>query len=298
MGEAGRRISRDAVLPIQQANALTGESPFWDPRTQTIWWIDVQGQRLLGFEPTGGAELEYNLPSMPGLVVGGRKGGLIVGLEDGFYEFERNAGLGVRLVAVEADDPRTRMNDGKPDATGRLWFGTMEKTGSGAPIGSLYRLGEDGSLRREREGLAVPNGITFAPGGRSFYFADTRARTIYRHAYDPTAGTIGAAEEFAVYRPGEAPDGSCADAEGALWVAVVGGSRVERRLPDGSIHTVIDLPVSRPTMPMLGGADGRTLFITSQRRFLTAAGLRSEPFAGDLLAVRVEVPAADVHLVA
>jgi sugar lactone lactonase YvrE len=298
MGEARQRISREAVLPVHQANALTGESPFWDPRTQTLWWIDVQGQRLLGFEPTGGSELACNLPSMPGLVAGRRKGGLIVGLEDGFHEFDRDAGLGVRLVAVEADDPRTRMNDGKPDAAGRLWFGTMEKTGSGAPIGSLYRLGEDGTLRREREGLAIPNGITFAPDGSSFYFADTRARKIFRHAYDPAAGTIGAAEELVSYGPGEAPDGSCADAEGALWVAVVGGSRVERRLADGSIHTVIDLPVSRPTMPMLGGADGRTLFITSQRRFLTAAGLRSEPFAGDLLAVRVEVPAATVQLVA
>jgi sugar lactone lactonase YvrE len=81
-----------------------------------------------------------------------------------------------------------------------------------------------------------------------------------------------------------------------VWIAVVGGSRVERRRPDGELDTVVELPVSRPTMPMLGGADGKTLFITSQRRFLTAEALRAEPFAGDLLAVRIDVAAAPAAL--
>ena len=55
---------------------------------------------------------------------------------------------------------------------------------------------------------------------------------------------------------------------------------------------VAHLPVSRPTMPMLGGADGTTLFVTSQRRFLSAAQLAKEPLAGDLLAVAVSCAGA------
>ena len=51
-------------------------------------------------------------------------------------------------------------------------------------------------------------------------------------------------------------------------------------------------------MPMLGGPDGRTLFVTTQRRLLSTAGLKAEPLAGHLLALRVDVPAKPVNLAA
>ena len=99
------------------------------------------------------------------------------------------------------------------------------------------------------------------------------------------------------YSDGAHPDGACVDSDGCVWVAVVGGARIERRRPDGELDLIVELPVSRPTMPMLGGDDGRTLFVTSQRRFLSAERLKAEPFAGDLLAVRVEATAASLALV-
>ena len=104
------------------------------------------------------------------------------------------------------------------------------------------------------------------------------------------------ARPFAEYSGDEAPDGACVNSEGCVWIAVVGGARVERRRPDGSLDTIVELPVSRPTMPMLGGPDGRTLFVTSQRRFLSTAAIAAEPLAGDLLAVRVDAEAAPVIL--
>ena len=284
-----RVIERNAVVPVHQANALTGEAPFWDERTGTLWWIDIQGQRLLGFSPKSGQQQVHNLPSMPGLVAA-RDQGLVVGLEDGLYGFDPSHGLGACLVPVEADDPRTRINDGKVDGEGRLWFGTMDKTGSGEPIGRLYRLDRDGMLRAWRSDVAVPNAIAFAPDGKTFYFTDSRTRVVEAMRYARDSGEPSDAEILVRYNESESPDGACVDAEGALWIAVVNGHRLERRLPDGTLDTIVELPVSRPTMPMLGGSDGRMLFITSQRRFLSTDRLNAEPLAGDLLAVRVDVP--------
>jgi sugar lactone lactonase YvrE len=286
------KAPRDAVVAVHQANALTGEVPCWDARRETLWWVDIQGQRLLGLSPQSGRQQEHNLPSMPGLLALRGDGGLVVGLEDGLYPFDPATGIGDRLVAVEANDARTRINDGSADATGRLWFGTMDKTGSGQPIGSLYCLSADRSLRTVRTGIGVPNAIAFSPDGRTFYFADTPTGTLEFCDFDASTATLGPPRSFVAYPAGERPDGICIDTEGAVWVAVVGGSRIERRLADGTLHTVIELPVSRPTMPMLGGADRRTLFVTSQRRFLTATQLASEPLAGDLIAVRTDVPGA------
>lgn len=293
-----RIIKREAAVAVHQANALTGEVPCWDASCETVWWVDIQGQRLLGFSRRTGCAQEHNLPSMPGLVVLRRSGGLVIGLEDGLYPFDPATGLGARLAAVEADDTRTRINDGAVDAAGRLWFGTMDKTGSGQPIGKLYCLSADLSLRVVRTNIGVPNATAFSPDGRTFYFADTPTGKIEACDYDVDTATPGPPRTFVAYQGGERPDGVCVDAEGALWIAVVDGGRLERRLADGTLHTIVELPVSRPTMPILGGGDGSTMFITSQRRFLDAAQLAAEPFAGDLLMMRAEVPGVAPRLAA
>jgi sugar lactone lactonase YvrE len=293
-----RIVKREAVSAVHQANALTGETPCWDASSETLWWIDIQGQRLLGFSPRSGRTQEHNLPSMPGLVVLRRDGGLVVGLEDGLYPFDPATGIGVRLVAVEADDTRTRINDGGVDAAGRLWFGTMDKTGSGQPVGKLYCMSADLELRVVRTDVGVPNAIAFSPDGRTFYFADTPTGMIESSDYDVGTAALGTPGAFVAYGTGERPDGVCIDAEGAMWLAVVGGARLERRLADGTLHTVVELPVSRPTMPILGGNDGCTMFITSQRRFLDARQLAAEPLAGDLLMMRTEVPGIAPRLAA
>lgn len=281
------------VFGLHHAHAMTGEAPCWDARTGILWWIDIQGQRLLGHMPDSGVSLEYALPSMPGLVVCRRQGGLVLGLEDGLYPFAPQDGLGTRLVAIEADDPRTRINDGKPDPQGRLWFGTMDKTGAGTPIGALYRLDLDGTLEKIRTDIRIPNSIDFSPDGSHFYFCDTRTHLIERFAYTPANGTLGPATAFAAYPDTISPDGICVDRDGGVWIALVDAARLERRLPDGTLDTVVELPVSRPTMPMLGGSDGRTLFVVSQRRFLSASQLARQPLAGDLLALRVRIPAKE-----
>jgi sugar lactone lactonase YvrE len=293
-----RVISAVHVLPVQQANAVTGETPFWDADTATLWWIDIQGQRLLAFRPGDGGTFCHNLPGLPGVLTGRRGGGLVIGLEDGLHAVDPVSGLGARLVAVEDDMPLNRLNEGKADTRGRLWFGSLDRTGQFLPVGSLYRLGHDGALSRMRTGMRIPNAIDFSPDGRRMYVADSAERRIDVMDYDPETGEAGPPRPFLATPEGTMPDGCCVDAEGAVWVAVIGGGRIERRLPDSSLHTIIELPVSRPTMPMLGGADGRTLFITCQRRLLAANALKAEPLAGDLLAVRVDVPAKPVNLAA
>jgi sugar lactone lactonase YvrE len=289
-------IGRDNVFAVQAANAVTGEVPYWDAHSRTLWWVDIQGQRLIGFRPDDAVTTVHNLPSMPGALTGRRSGGLVIGLEDGLYAADPVAGLGRKLVDVEPDKPLNRLNEGKADAAGRLWFGSLDKTGQFLPQGALYRLDLDGSLTTMRTGMRIPNAIDFSPDGRRMYVADSHERRVEVMDYDLSTGEASASRTFLETPEGTMPDGCCIDAEGAVWIAIIGGGRIERRLPDGSLHTVIELPVSRPTMPMLGGPDGRTMFITCQRRLLSPDALKREPLAGDLLAVRVDVPARSVNL--
>jgi sugar lactone lactonase YvrE len=74
------------------------------------------------------------------------------------------------------------------------------------------------------------------------------------------------------------------DAEGYLWNARWDGSCLLRLTPGGHVDRVIELPVSRPTSCVFGGADLKTLYITS------AASPRNHPLDGAVLAVQVDVP--------
>jgi sugar lactone lactonase YvrE len=291
-----RIIGRENVFAVQAASAVTGEVPYWDASSGTLWWVDIQGQRLIGFRPDDAAMTTHSLPSLPGVLTGRRSGGMLIGLEDGLYAADPVAGLGRKLVDVEPDKPLNRLNEGKADAAGRLWFGSLDKTGQFLPQGALYRLDLDGTLMAMRTGVRIPNTIDFSPDGRRMYVADSHERRVEVMDYDLSTGEASASRTFLETPEGTMPDGCCIDAEGAVWIAIIGGGRIERRLLDGTLHTIIELPVSRPTMPMLGGPDGRTMFITCQRRLLSPDALKREPLAGDLLAVRVDVPARSVNL--
>jgi hypothetical protein len=72
------------------------------------------------------------------------------------------------------------MNDGKCDATGRFWAGSMHVAGT-TPVGSLYRLDADGRATPLLDGLTISNGMDWSLDGRTTYFLDTG-----RHAESPT----------------------------------------------------------------------------------------------------------------
>jgi sugar lactone lactonase YvrE len=83
------------------------------------------------------------------------------------------------------------------------------------------------------------------------------------------------------------PDGCGLDAEGALWLADALGGRVLRVREGGEILDEISVGPGVFAC-MLGGADGRTLFLCAAPDFDRTA--RSAAREAQLLSVRVEVP--------
>ena len=63
-----------------------------------------------------------------------------------------------------------------------------------------------------------------------------------------------------------------------------------RYAPDGSVDRIVDLPVERPTSVVFGGDDLRTLYITTATRAIPPERLAAQPWAGHVLALRVDVP--------
>jgi sugar lactone lactonase YvrE len=178
-----------------------------------------------------------------------------------------------------------RLNDGRVDAKGRLWIGTMDNA-LHRPNGSLYRIDPDGTCNTVMDGVIVSNGITFAPDGTALYFTDTRRHLSYVFSLDLDDGAVTGRRIFADHTAtGDRPDGACIDVDGCLWIAFFAGGRIVRYTPKGHVDRVITLPVTNPTCVCFGGRDFTTLYVTTARKFLKEDQLAREPLAGSLLAI-------------
>ena len=87
------------------------------------------------------------------------------------------------------------------------------------------------------------------------------------------------------------PDGICLDAEGACWYADVPNANVVRVREGGQRVQTIELGVGGFAC-MLGGGDGRTLYVAAAEWHGMASMSGQVPFHGRLLATEVDVPGA------
>jgi sugar lactone lactonase YvrE len=128
--------------------------------------------------------------------------------------------------------------------------------------------------------------LDWSPDDATFYFVDSLRRTIRAFDFEAATGALSAPRVFATLADNDgAPDGLCVDAQGGVWVAVFGGGRLLRYRPDGSLERTVPLPVPQPTSMAFGGADARTLFVTTARAGLDEAALAAAPLSGSVLAL-------------
>jgi len=211
-------------------------------------------------------------------------GGLVMAATDGFRSLAADGSQTV-LAEVEADDPSMRMNDGKCDRHGRFWAGTMAyDEAAPAGLGKLYRLDPDLSVRAMVDGVSISNGIDWSPDDRLMYYIDSPTRQVDVFDFDLDDGAITNRRTLIQVDASVGfPDGMTVDANGDLWVAVWGGSRVVHYAPDGSERGVVRFPVSQTSSCAFGGADARDLYVTSAARGISKD---AEPEAGSLFRAR------------
>ncbi len=211
-------------------------------------------------------------------------GWLLLALASRLAFFHVDSGELRELHRLDAG-PDVRANDGACDRQGRFVFGTLHEPGRGPKraLGGFYRLNADLTLESlPLPKVAIANSVAFSPDGATMYFCDSLQKRIQRCSYGER---IGAPATFVDLAAGEGePDGSAMDAEGGLWNAQWGASRVVRYLPDGREDRIVALPTLQPTRPAFGGHDLATVYVTSAHEGMDADARARDPHAGDVFA--------------
>jgi sugar lactone lactonase YvrE len=279
------------------------EAPRW--HEDRIWFSDFYTLKVFSAREDGSdLRTEADVPQQPaglGWLPDGRL--LVVSMLD--RKVLRREHDGALVVHADLSAHATgHANDMVLDAAGRAYVGNFGfDLMSGAPLetASLHRVDPDGTVTEVADDLWFPNGSVITPdgvlivnetfGNRCTAFDVTPGgQLINRRVWAefgplPTDKAIDTV--FAQTRV--APDGSCLDAEGAVWIADAIGKRLLRIKEGGEITDQLH-PGSSVYACALGGADGKTLYACAAPDFDATA--RTAAREASLLAIRVSVPAS------
>ncbi|KAJ9117271.1 hypothetical protein QFC20_000417 [Naganishia adeliensis] len=277
-----------------------GEGCLWDPTTGLLHWVDIKRSQIHTLDPVSGNRSIDDYSDVDGmitsLVLRKDKPGFIGTHTTHLAEFPEatkptdpnptDAGQ-----AQDKEDGTDRFNDGACDALGRFWVGTMGVQFQHRK-GQLYRYDPDGSVTTIKEDVGCSNGIGWSPDNKVMYYIDSPRTTVLAYDFDLESGTLSNERTFATSSVFEAGvfDGLCMDAEGAVWAARWGSSRVVRYLPDGTLDIEIVMPKAlNVTCCVFGGEDMQDLYITTASCGETDESLIPKyPQGGDLFRVRID----------
>lgn len=269
---------------VLDARARLGEGPVWDEDSCRLYWVDIYNHRVHQFDPATGHDRHFPMGEVVSAVALSQSRHLLAALRNRLVWLDTETGEVTPFLAADFASPHdTRFNDGKCDALGRFWIGTMSETDGQAV---LYRCDPNGALHVMETGLTISNGLGWSPDGNTFYLTDSARHTIYAYDFDLAAGALRNRRPLVdLSAEGVAPDGLSVDTEGRLWSALWGGWAVACFNAQGRELHRIRLPVPMPTSVAFGGS-GR-LFVTSASVGLGPHDFDRSPMAGDLFCIAV-----------
>jgi len=272
-----------------------GESPLWNARDSALYWVDISAMQVHRLKVIGGEHMMWQLSSEPGCIGYYGNNGLIIAMRTGFAHLNTENGEITHITDAPYDTTTERFNDGKCDAAGRFWVGTIYEPRDLVKA-QLYVL-EKGVVRAAGNLVTVSNGLSFSINSSTLYHSDTKSHQIRRYEFDLASGEISKGKVLRQFPMDKnspnyngRPDGAAVDSEDAYWCAMYEGGKLLRLSSEGRILEEVILPVLCPTMVAFGGEDLRTLYVTSVREKRSAIEISRFPASGCILSLRVDVP--------
>ncbi|XP_037962670.2 regucalcin [Plutella xylostella] len=277
------------------------EGPHWSPTESSLYWVDIKGQQVHRLDGSTGNVTTRSIgygPVTPVVSVKDSPGYLVLCVRTELYlvrwkTFVDDGAL--RLLGVmDLGLPDNRCNDGKADARGRLWVGTMgkEEKDVDPDQGALYMVDQDNHADPEVKvrPVSVSNGLAWTRSNKYMFYIDTPTRNIDVFDFDLDTGMIRNRRTIFSFESNNVtglPDGMTIDTDGNLWIACFNGGKVIKvNSVSGKLIEQHKIPASKVTSVMFGGPELSILYITTSRVGLSATQLAQQPEAGSLFAIQ------------
>jgi sugar lactone lactonase YvrE len=235
------------------------EGPRW--HDGQLWFSDQHDGRVHVLNPDGSSAESFIVPGRPSGMGWLPDGDLLVVsmLERRLYR--RHDSMLTPYAELGALHPGNS-NDMVVDRAGRAYAGNIGfDFDAGEPFTPtvIALVTPDGTVSVAAGDIACPNGSVITPEGRTLIVAESSGKCLTE--LDIAAdGTLINRRLFADLGD-RVPDGICLDAEDCVWVAAPFAGTALRVRRGGEITDSVPIQGAAAYACMLGGADGRDLFI-------------------------------------
>lgn len=273
---------------IPHSKCILGEGPLYKENENSLYWSDIKDKRIYKYDLNSKTLEHFQFKKTIGSFVFTSENKLLATTNEGYEYLDLETKEISPLINPEEELINNRFNDGKCDAKGRYFAGSMDNNEEKI-TGSLYCLDKNICEKKEKD-LFISNGLGWNKNSSKFYLTDSPKRVIYVYDYDLETSTMSNKQIFVRIKDEDGyPDGLCLDEEDYIWSAHWAGGKITRYKADGSIDKIIELPVPNVTSCCFGGKDFKTLFITSAQKGLSKKELLASPLSGNTFILETNV---------
>ena len=259
----------------------------WVPKLNSIFFVDIKKKKIFILNVKTKKKKILKIDKEIGFISHVEKKIFILGLKSELRIVNLEKLKTIYSISIEADKPNNRINDGKVDPLGRLWFGTMDNLEK-KQTGSLYCLDNYLKLHKVDQDYFITNGPAFLDKN-NFYHADSRKKIIYKIKINKKLKILKKTVFVRFTKNDGSPDGMTTDVKNNLWVCHYHGASISvYNLKGKKIHKIY-FPAKNITNCTFGGDNNDELFVTTARKGMKSNEIKKYPLSGSLFKVQTNL---------
>ena len=262
-----------------------GEGTLWVNEHNSIYFVDIKKKSFFSFNTKNNKKKIYKVNKEIGFLAHIKGYVFILGLQGELRIQNIKTKKIIKSIFIEKDIKLNRINDGKTDPVGNLWFGTMDNLERKIEKGSLYKLDKNLLLTKVDKNYRITNGPAFIDQF-NFYHTDSSKKNIYKIKINKKDKIISK-KIFKKFLPNDgSPDGMTLDKNKNLWVAHFHGACVSVFNSKAKLIHKISLPAKNITNCAFGGKNNSEVFITTATKGMNNAELKKFRYSGFLFSIK------------
>ena len=265
-----------------------GEGTLWIREHNSIYFVDIKKKKIFALNIGNKKKRILNVDKEIGFIAHIKENIFVLGLQGEIRIQNLKSKKIIKSIKIEPEIKLNRINDGKTDPVGNLWFGTMDNLERKIETGSLYKLDKNLTLTKVDKNYMITNGPAFVDQF-NFYHTDSHKKIIYKVKIDKNNKIIKKKIFKKFYSKDGSPDGMTLDKDKNLWVAHYHGACISVINKKAQIIHKIDLPAKNITNCAFGGKNNSEIFITTATKGLRNSDLRNFRYSGSLFSVKTNV---------
>ena len=282
------KIKTSEPRAIWKAKTILGEGTLWVPSHNSIYFVDIKKKKILTLNIKSNKKKIIKINKEIGFLSHIRKDIFLLGLQSELRIVNfRNKNI-IKSIKIEGDKPLNRINDGKTDLKGRLWFGTMDNPERKIKNGSLYCLDKKLILHKVDTKYYITNGPVFI-NNDTFLHTDSGRKIIFKIKINNNYKIIKKTTFIKFSKKDGSPDGMTIDNKKNIWICHFGGACISvYNLKGKKIHK-LKLPAKNITNCTFGGKNMNDLYATSALKGMNKNEVKKFNLSGSLFHVKTNV---------